>query len=256
MAERARQREGSLDPFALADDRAVAWLASREAVARTDFEALSDQAKRRAITAAGIETDAAAEAIQAELVAAVREGRTIQQFREAVQARSLAAGDAWRPDFTFRHNLSRAHAASRKAAFDEPAMADLFPYLRYSAIRDERTRPSHLALDGIVLRRDDPFWASFTPPWDWGCRCMVIPLMAEQVEATGIEVRTDGAELVEQLADRGLTPGAAFDTGGEPAVLFGSAAPRDADWAAYRPPLTLPPEDELEAKINAALRDK
>ena len=29
-----------------------------------------------------------------------------------------------------------------------------------------------------------------------------------------------------------------------------------ATWASYRPPLTLPPEDELEAKINAALRDK
>lgn len=42
--------------------------------------------------------------------------------------------------------------------------------------------PSHLALDGIVLLKDDPFWKTHTGPWGHpGCVCYVRPMNEDLV---------------------------------------------------------------------------
>lgn len=45
-----------------------------------------------------------------------------------------------------------------------------------------RVRATHAALDGVVLPADSKFWDGHYPPWEWGCRCQVIPLMDMDVE--------------------------------------------------------------------------
>ncbi|MCB1007576.1 MAG: minor capsid protein [Acidobacteria bacterium] len=47
----------------------------------------------------------------------------------------------------------------------------LFPYLRFRTQRDERVRPYHRSLEGLVMASTSPLWAQFTPPLDWNCRC-------------------------------------------------------------------------------------
>lgn len=48
-----------------------------------------------------------------------------------------------------------------------------FPYWKYSAIRDHKTRPSHNDLHGSIFRADNnEFW----PPIGWNCRCSPIPV--------------------------------------------------------------------------------
>jgi hypothetical protein len=43
--------------------------------------------------------------------------------------------------------------------------------------------PSHLALDGIVLPKDDPFWLTHTGPWGHlGCVCYVRPMNPDLVD--------------------------------------------------------------------------
>lgn len=46
-------------------------------------------------------------------------------------------------------------------------------YLRYIAILDNRVRPSHKAMHGIVLPKNHPFWEQNFPPNGWNCRCRV-----------------------------------------------------------------------------------
>jgi uncharacterized protein with gpF-like domain len=49
------------------------------------------------------------------------------------------------------------------------------PWWEYSAIMDNRTRPAHAAMNGLVFRYDDPFWTTWYPPNGFRCRCRVIP---------------------------------------------------------------------------------
>lgn len=82
--------------------------------------------------------------------------------------------------------MSSAQMAEKWAGF----IADkkLFPNLKYVAINDQRTRPEHAALDGVVKPIDDPFWAVNYPPNGFRCRC--------DVEQTS-EQTTEGSPSIE-----------------------------------------------------------
>jgi SPP1 gp7 family putative phage head morphogenesis protein len=74
-----------------------------------------------------------------------------------------------RLDLILRQNARMAWAVGRKQVSEDPAVKARWPFYRYIA-RDD-ARPEHAALDGLVLPKDDPFWATHTPPWDFNCRC-------------------------------------------------------------------------------------
>lgn len=46
----------------------------------------------------------------------------------------------------------------------------------YRTQRDERVRTDHWALDGMRLPVHHPLWDRYMPPWDWNCRCFLIPI--------------------------------------------------------------------------------
>jgi SPP1 gp7 family putative phage head morphogenesis protein len=51
--------------------------------------------------------------------------------------------------------------------------ADVIPNLKYVTAGDERVRPAHALLDGLIKSKDDPIWDNIYPIQDWGCRCDV-----------------------------------------------------------------------------------
>ena len=61
-------------------------------------------------------------------------------------------------------------------------------YLRYIALQDGLTRPSHLKMQGITLHRDDPFWKTNYPPNGWNCRCVVRAYSKEECEREGFSI--------------------------------------------------------------------
>jgi predicted SprT family Zn-dependent metalloprotease len=65
-------------------------------------------------------------------------------------------------------------------------MSDAFPFWMYVTMDYGKERMEHKALNGKVLPWDDPFWDTHYPPWDWGCRCMVIKMTKSQGEEKGI----------------------------------------------------------------------
>lgn len=71
----------------------------------------------------------------------------------------------------YNQAVANAQMAQKWEGFKENE--DLYPNLIYRAVQDERSRPEHSALDGVVLPINDPFWDSHFPPNGWGCRCTV-----------------------------------------------------------------------------------
>jgi SPP1 gp7 family putative phage head morphogenesis protein len=63
-------------------------------------------------------------------------------------------------------------------------VTDRFPYWRYSAILDGKTRDSHARMHGVVVRHDDPFWSTWYPPNGFNCRCRVTIATEQMFQAS------------------------------------------------------------------------
>lgn len=75
----------------------------------------------------------------------------------------------------YETNVSLAFGAGQMQKMLE--VADDFPYWKFSATLDSKTRPSHAALHGKIFRVGD---YTFFPPLSFRCRCTAIPLTARQ----------------------------------------------------------------------------
>ena len=83
----------------------------------------------------------------------------------------------------YRTNMQTAYSAGQYQGY--MANIDSRPYWMYDAVGDHRTRPAHAAMDGLVYRYDDPFWATFYPPNGYRCRCSVIALSEHDMQRDG-----------------------------------------------------------------------
>lgn len=68
----------------------------------------------------------------------------------------------------YNNAVRTAQAAGKWKKFE--AQKDLFD-LQYDTAGDNKVRKDHAKLDGITLPVDHPFWDTYTPPLDFGCRC-------------------------------------------------------------------------------------
>ncbi len=50
---------------------------------------------------------------------------------------------------------------------------DLYPYLEYRPSTAAEPRNEHKKLYGVIKPVEDPFWDTWMPPNDWGCKCRV-----------------------------------------------------------------------------------
>lgn len=101
-----------------------------------------------------------------------------------------------------RTNKITAYHAARYA--QQMENVDEQPYWRYVAVKDSRTRTSHLALHGKIYRADDPIWQTMYPPNDWGCRCRVEALSEYAVQNRGYTISSSQGEIETEEAVAGI----------------------------------------------------
>jgi uncharacterized protein with gpF-like domain len=147
-----------------------------------------------------------ASAMQADLLADLRaavdrgiaEGATLEDFRKDFDVlvekhgwtgwtgEGSEAGRAWRTRVIYETNLRTSYAAGRYRQLQD--QLGTRPYWRY---RHNDTvlhpRPHHVALDGRVVRGDDPWWNTYYPPNGWGCRCFVESLSERDLKRLGLD---------------------------------------------------------------------
>ena len=161
----------------------------------THFGNLPPQLKQRAFTVAGIEQLDALQRIR-DAVAKLPEGASWDEAKKEIAAEisPFVGGDMKaaraKAEMQLRIHGFQAYAVARHQ--EQMETLDVFPYWKYVTVGDSRVRPAHAALDGKVLRADDPWWKTHYPPWDWGCRCIVHALDEEDALDIGV---TDGKQM-------------------------------------------------------------
>lgn len=120
-------------------------------------------------------------------------GKKMMVDPETGQDKPVQLGSPRRLEVIYRTNIAVAESAGHWRELMESV--DTRPYWQFVAVMDAKTRPSHAALNGKVFRWDDPIWNKFFPPLDWGCRCHVRALTAEQVRSRGLKVESSGDSI-------------------------------------------------------------
>lgn len=228
-----------------------------DASAGTPFISAGDFFRARGFTIAGVGNADLLGAVKTELVKALDEGTTLQDFQRAMPALfdryGVTALAPHRIDTIYRTNVQSAFGAARYRELTDPAVQGGFPYWRYVAILDSHTRPSHRALHGKIWRQDDPIWRRIYPPWDFNCRCAVQPVSAAELRERGWAVEGGppdgdlstgfgprGSSLADLLARadarRELEQAVWTEAQGQPGPAeLGRPAERDLPATAWRP---------------------
>lgn len=115
---------------------------------------------------------------------AITQGRTVTQARQDLSRQlrtiGLAETGTYRLETMFRTRGQMAYSAGRWEADHVPDVADLIWGYEYSAVGDNRTRPNHLAVDGVILPKEDDWWKRWWAPAGWNCRCTQLELLDEE----------------------------------------------------------------------------
>ncbi|KNC93793.1 phage minor head protein, partial [Trabulsiella odontotermitis] len=118
----------------------------------------------------------------------------------------------YRLDTIFRTNMQSAYAAGHYQ--QQLANVSFRPYWEYVAVMDNRTRPTHAALNGQTFRWDDPFWDACYPPNGYRCRCRVRTRSERDMEnhPTGVLSSEGRMTVIQQPWGDGTTrPVLAYD---------------------------------------------
>ena len=155
-----------------------------------------------AFVVAGANRDALVADFRAAVDKAIAEGGTLEDFRRdfdrivATHGWDYNGGRDWRSRVIYETNLNTAYAAGR---YEQLQAAPYWQYVHADWVTNPRHQ--HLAWDGLVLARDDPWWQTHYPPNGWGCQCTVRGLWRRDLERLGKDAPDEAPEvhLVERL---------------------------------------------------------
>ncbi|WP_435924822.1 phage portal protein family protein [Paenibacillus sp. DYY-L-2] len=154
------------------------------------YRKLNEELKAKHFTLAGVQSQDMVRAIHEALLASLEQGTTFDDFLKAVNAKAEALGiaeaDPWHMETVFRNQIQTAYETGQYEKLQQPEMADMFPFYRYSAVLDSGTRASHRAMNGLIAHRDDPIWQEWWPPNGHRCRCGVIAINKYRAAREGI----------------------------------------------------------------------
>ena len=132
------------------------------------------------MVAGAVKTDLLAD-ILAALDRAATEGTGLETFRQDWKSivdkhgwhgwtgEGTAKGEAWRTRVVFQTNMSVSRASGRLAQLRDGN----FPIWVYLHGGSREPRVHHLAMNGVALPSDHPFWLKWYAPNGWGCSCRV-----------------------------------------------------------------------------------
>jgi SPP1 gp7 family putative phage head morphogenesis protein len=177
-------------------NEAIDFIKSKPVVSQQVFNELLPELRARAFTIAGIEDANVLQSVR-DTIATLPAGQSWDVVKKSIisqispyivdpnateeeRAAQEAAAEA-KAELLLRVHGNQAYEAASYRVMD--AQRAIFKYWQYRTIGDSHVRPTHAALDGLILPHDSSFWDTHFPPWAWGCRCTVIPMSDASVAA-------------------------------------------------------------------------
>jgi SPP1 gp7 family putative phage head morphogenesis protein len=182
--------------LAIPHDQATALIAGKPEVTRDVWDQLHPDLQARAFTITGVECLDTLANVR-ELIATLPSGGDYDDIKDTIFEKiSPFLVD---PNASEEDQLKQTRAANRRAemllrlhgwtsyAQTQHALAeahiDVFPFRQYLSSEDSRVRPAHAALNKKILPANHPFWQNHTPPWEFNCRCDMVVMTKDDVDA-------------------------------------------------------------------------
>ncbi|WP_282800032.1 phage minor head protein [Bombella apis] len=178
----------------LAPSEAISYFRQKVNMPTQRWGELESAAHARGFAVAGATSHALLTDFKTAVSRALSNGTTLQEFRKTFNSIVKKHGwshngsPGWRAKIIYETNLASAYSAGRYRQMTTPAALELYPYWRYVHHACAHPRPAHVAWSGIILRNDDPWWATHYPPNGWRCHCTVEVVSAGRMERNGWKV--------------------------------------------------------------------
>lgn len=163
----------------------ISFLRQRSSVTTERYGELQAEAHAKAFTSAGMTETRMLNQVHEALLRAQGEGTGFDVFKERFL--KIAKENEWTPRNPFgikdalsqrafliyQTNISTAFSAGQWARLNTPEAIEMYPWFRYRHHSCQHPRAEHLAWDGLILPRDDPFWSTHWTPNGWRCHCTI-----------------------------------------------------------------------------------
>ena len=107
-----------------------------------------------------------------------RESKSFEEFRQKAQETTKIFNETWlKTEYQTAVSVAESASTYRRLI----AQTNVFPFWEYRTVGDDRVRPEHEDIDGLILPADDPRWKKIMPPNGWNCRCYIVPRMTHEV---------------------------------------------------------------------------
>jgi len=166
----------------------VARIKNRVAVDEYYYAELPQAIRSLAFTVSNLESLRTIEMVKRSLDNAIESGASFNSWKDNLDQQALKNLSDARLETVYRTNV---HSVYNQSARFNSYTSGVTPYLMYTAVGDERTRPEHMKLDGVIKRADSAFWDEYTPPLGFNCRCGVIPMSKDDADEMGISKRSN-----------------------------------------------------------------
>jgi SPP1 gp7 family putative phage head morphogenesis protein len=109
-------------------------------------------------------------------------GDSVAEFKKRVKPTIEAT------DSTIERNFRTSSKRAYLDGVDKVTNKKTFPFVKYVATKDNRTRPTHRAMDGRVIEVGTPEYdRAVELQREYNCRCTLIPLTDKQAEREGVK---------------------------------------------------------------------
>ena len=125
-------------------------------------------------------------------VATMRHGGAEAQFLKLIAESNTGldpASERAVAQWFYSVTLKLARASSREREFDRSIA--IMPLRRTWCVKDGKTDPGHLALDGVVLPCNHPFWERWSPPLSMDCRCDKVAMTRRDLERSKLVITSE-----------------------------------------------------------------